>query len=97
MRTYLALVLVFLVAGSAYARELYWRSVAVDAALDREGRLHIRERQEMVFTGDWNGGERKFRLGIGQELQFHSLKRIREGGEELELIEGDLDAVDHFE
>jgi hypothetical protein len=35
----------------------------------------------MVFTGDWNGGERKFRLGSGQRLTLDRIVRLDpEGG-----------------
>jgi hypothetical protein len=38
----------------------------VRAILDADGRLHVTESQAMVFTGDWNGGERIFRVSPGQ-------------------------------
>lgn len=56
------------------------------------------ERQAMVFTGDWNGGERGFRLGGGQEIEFERLTRIDPAsGARVELVEGDLDRVDHYD
>src|SRR5882672_13885 len=53
---------------AAQDKSLHWAEVAVRAHLDGEGTLHVAERQTMVFTGDWNGGYRTFRLGIGQRL-----------------------------
>ena len=45
------------------------------ARLDGEGRLRVSERHHMVFTGDWNGGERGFRLGSDHRLEFHGIER----------------------
>ena len=58
MRIRAVLFLTLLLATSAYAKSLYWRSVAVDAHLDDDGRLHVVETQTYVFDGDWNGGSR---------------------------------------
>ncbi|HSN68668.1 MAG TPA: DUF2207 domain-containing protein, partial [Thermoanaerobaculia bacterium] len=72
-----ALLLCVLFAPALLAqRSLSWSSVDVEAKLDADGRLHVRERQVYVFDGDWNGGERTFRLEPGQELEFHSMARI---------------------
>jgi hypothetical protein len=30
----------------------------------------------MVFTGDWNGGERVFRIAPGQHLTFERLAQL---------------------
>lgn len=80
------------------ARELYWESVDVRARLDAEGLLHIEERQAMVFTGDWNGGERTFRLLGGQRIKLHALKRVDPTtGREVQLAKGDLSKVDHYD
>ncbi|HEX7184803.1 MAG TPA: hypothetical protein VF756_23455 [Thermoanaerobaculia bacterium] len=67
-----------LVTAPAWAqeRELHWREIAVKARLDAEGRLHVTERQTMMFTGDWNGGERRFDVGLGQHLDFHRISRV---------------------
>jgi uncharacterized membrane protein YgcG len=83
-------------AAPATARELRWSSVEVRARLDAEGVLHVVERQAMVFTGDWNGGERVFRLFPGQTLRLESLKRIAPDGTVTDLAAGDLAAVDRF-
>jgi hypothetical protein len=77
-------------------RELHWRSLEVKARLDAEGALHVTERQAMVFTGDWNGGERKFRVERGQTLSFQGLRRVAPSGQAQPLSGGDLSAVDQF-
>lgn len=93
--------MVVVAASSAPARapdrELYWRAVLVDASLDGSGRLHIAERQDMVFTGDWNGGERVFRVGLRHRFEFEGLARLDAAGVEHELVRGDLEQVDHYE
>ncbi|MGH9457382.1 MAG: hypothetical protein ACRD2J_07045, partial [Thermoanaerobaculia bacterium] len=81
----------------AAARSLYWNEVGVEAHLDAEGRLRVRETQRMVFDGDWNGGERIFRLEPGQELELHGIARIDdETGALVPLRSGDLSDVDEF-
>src|SRR5688500_11756531 len=70
----------------------------VEARLDANGRLHIIERQAMVFTGDWNGGERIFRVGLGQDLKLHGLSRQDAvAGERVALRQGDLSRVDNYD
>jgi uncharacterized membrane protein YgcG len=96
-----ALILLLLASGGmlpAQERALGWRSIDVDARLDGDGRLHVRERQAMVFTGDWNGGERRFDVRHGQRLDFLRLLRVdsTSGAEQL-LREGDLDTVHNYD
>ncbi|HSJ64226.1 MAG TPA: hypothetical protein VK922_10085 [Gemmatimonadaceae bacterium] len=82
----------------AQARELYWPEVTVQARLDADGRLHVRERQVMRLTGDWNGGERIFTRRAGQTLTLHSLLRLAPSGSEATPLErGDLDRVDRYD
>src|SRR5919106_6638635 len=87
--------------GSATAQEagksLYWRRLDVVAHLDADGRLRVRERQAMVFHGDWNGGSRTFNLRPGQRHDFYSISRIDPTGSAHRLTAGDIDQVDHFE
>src|SRR6476661_8136386 len=73
-----ALLAALLLAGAARAQEksLRWAEFAVRARLDAEGVLHVEERQAMAFTGDWNGGERRFNLRLGQHLDLQRLARI---------------------
>lgn len=65
------------------------------AELDRDGRLHVRERHYMVFTGDWNGGERLFRLEKGQSLQLHRISRLGPAGT-VDLRPASPPAVDEY-
>ncbi|MEW6440238.1 MAG: hypothetical protein AB1640_04810 [bacterium] len=82
----------------AAEKRLYWRSLDVEATLDAEGRLQVSEVHVMVFTGDWNGGERTFRIGFGQDLDFKGLSRTDPGsGGWRALGEGSLERVDHYE
>src|SRR6266487_1370303 len=70
--------LVFLFAPAALCAEksLHWRAMDVRARLDADGRLHVTERQAMVFTGDWNGGQRVFRVNPGQSLKLEGIWRV---------------------
>ena len=81
----------------AQDRSLHWRSITVDAVLDADGRLNVRERQVMVFTGDWNGGERRFDVRPRQGFDFHRLVRVDSVTRtERPLSEGDLSEVDNY-
>ncbi len=92
-----ALLLLFAVTAAAQDRSLYWKSLDVEARLDRDGALHIREMQHYVFNGDWNGGERTFRLAPGQRRNLARITRIDpESGAEFPLAPGDLSAVDQY-
>jgi len=94
----LAVLGALLLASLAAARELSWRELAVSARLAGDGTLTVSERHAMVFTGDWNGGERKFRVPSGQRLELQGLFR-RDGadGEWRALESGSLDEVDRWE
>ena len=92
-----AVIVAALIASPLQAKSLYWKSIDVNARLDREGILHISERQKMVFDGDWNGGERRFNVGIGQKLQLERLLRLSDAGPAIPLQSGNLDAVDHYQ
>lgn len=82
----------------AQDRALTWPSVAVTAHLDADGKLHVRERQAMRFTGDWNGGERRFDVRFGQRFTFERLARLDTvSGVERPLTEGSLEEVDGYE
>jgi uncharacterized membrane protein YgcG len=84
-------------AASAEARELHWKSLDVKARIDAQGVLHVRERQHMVMTGDWNGGERLFRIEPTQDLQLQAMRRIDPAsGAVTAMSEGDLDEIDHY-
>ncbi len=94
----LAAVALLLIATPAAARTLHWRSLEVEAALRSDGRLDVVERHLMVFTGDWNGGERTFRVLPGQELELHAVRRVDpESGENVDLRRGGLGRVDNYD
>jgi hypothetical protein len=77
-------------------KQLHWDQLAVEAHLDAAGNLNVAETHVMVFTGDWNGGERRFRLEDGQTLRMLGMSRF-DGGEWRALTEdGSLDDVDEF-
>lgn len=80
----------------AQERELYWEEIRVEARLDGAGVLHVTETQTLVLTGDWNGGERRFRGDWGEDLDFDRLLHLDPGGREVALTRGDLDEVDHY-
>ena len=85
-------------AAGASAKELHWRALEVEARLESDGTLAISEVQRMVFTGEWNGGEREFRLGSGQRLTLDRLVRLEPGSTAgTELVRGDLDEVDRYD
>ena len=84
-------------APAAAARSLYWQALDVQARLDRDGRLHVRESQTMVFDGDWNGGERLFHIRPGQSFHFERLQRLNpDTGQFVDLTEGPLSLIDNF-
>jgi hypothetical protein len=74
-----------------------WPEVRVEARLDADGTLHVRERQVILFDGAWNGGERTFRVGRGQRLHFERLLRETDDGRMVELRRGDLEQVDRWD
>ena len=57
-------------------RELHWDTLDVDARLDADGVVEVTERHTMVFTGDWNGGERVFNVRPRQQLEFLGMERV---------------------
>ncbi len=76
-------------------KSLHYGTVSVEARLDSAGVLHVSERQEMVFNGDWNGGERTFRVEFNQDLVLKGISRLV-AGQLRPLREGDLTAVDTY-
>ena len=96
-KTLLALLLLAAAAFPVAARDLRWDAIDVHARLDAEGALHVVETQTMVFTGDWNGGERTFRLFPSQSVTLESLTRIDPDGTRHLLTRGGLTAVDEWD
>ncbi len=94
---FLSILLMFPAVATAQ-RSLHWSDFDVTASLDADGRLRVSERQTMVFTGDWNGGERTFRLGFAQDLTIHGIYRVDpETGNRFKLQLGGLHQVDHWD
>jgi uncharacterized membrane protein YgcG len=93
----LFLLLALPVLGQEIPRTLRWNKIEVTANLDAGGTLNVRERQVFVFDGPWNGGERKFRVGLNQRLELYGIYRVDPHGYQIPLVEGDLDQVDHYE
>ncbi len=86
-----------ILAGSAQGRSLYWQDMQVTADLDADGRLHVLEQQTIVFTGAWNGGERRFNLRAGQQLRIANIYRLDPAtGSRITLKKGNLARVDHW-
>ena len=82
---------------AAQSRELHWPAITVQAHLDADGRLRVREEQHIRFSGDWNGGERRFDVPFQQKFALLSLSRIDSAsGRTVVMTEGDLDIVDGF-
>ena len=99
-RTTIALLCVaagLLVPASAVAqRELHWDRLDVAAHLEADGRLAVTETQAIVFTGDWNGGERTFDIRPRQQLLVTGVYR-EDSGEWVPLTQdSSLDDVDDF-
>ena len=92
-----SLLLAALLPSTAGARTLYWRAIDVEARLEADGRLRISESQTMVFSGNWNGGERVFRISLGQKLDFHGMRRVDPvTGRSYAMTEGSLSDVDDY-
>src|SRR5262245_7759044 len=84
-------------ARSVFAqRDLYWDRLDVEARLDDAGRLNVTETHAMVFTGDWNGGERTFNLRPGQQLIFTGMSRLVDGDLRALREDGRLANVDDY-
>src|SRR5260221_6599379 len=84
-------------AAPGQEKGLFWRAMDVEARLDADGRLHVTERQAIVFTGDWNGGERIFRIEPGQSLKLESVTRVDAAtGEKKRLSGGDPAHAGHY-
>jgi hypothetical protein len=75
-----AIVLTLVPRAALAQRQLHWDELAVTARLDAGGMLDVEERQVMVFTGDWNGGERIFNIRPRQTLDFVGINRIDASG-----------------
>lgn len=78
-------------------KSLDWTAFSVDARLDSTGTLLVRERQTILFNGDWNGAERRFDVRQNQHFVFRRMLRVDSlTGAEIPMQEGSLDDVDGF-
>ncbi|NNK94832.1 MAG: DUF2207 domain-containing protein, partial [Desulfobacterales bacterium] len=81
---------------SAENRTLYWHDFSVKARLAGDGKLHIKEKQQIVFDGNWNGGERQFNVQPGQSFTLNGIYRIEPDGQLVALKKGNLSKIDHY-
>ena len=92
----IAILALVLASPAAAQRSLHWSNLQVDATLQSDGTLHVTERQTMVFTGDWNGGERRFDVRPRQRFEFEGMVRFDSTGSH-GMRRGDLANVDGFD
>lgn len=93
----LAIALLFLASSALPAQKsLHWSDVRAGARLEQDGTLRVVETQTIVFTGDWNGGERMFNPRPRQRFRFEGMRRIDSTGQAHVMSEGDLDLVDNY-
>ncbi|HYI07488.1 MAG TPA: hypothetical protein VEK57_00330 [Thermoanaerobaculia bacterium] len=77
----------------AQERTLAWKALDVAAKLENDGTLRISERHRMLFDGNWNGGERIFRIDRGQQIALSGMSRVDEKGETHAMAEATGDGV----
>ena len=93
----LVFILPLMLSTAAHARSLYWEDMQVQAQLRSDGSLHVIERQHYVFDGNWNGGERRFKVAWGQHLSLVRVSRIDPDTQaRFDLTAGDVNRVDHY-
>lgn len=82
----------------AQERTIRWPSIAVQAHLDAQGHLQVKETESIVYNGDWNGGERRFTVSLQQRFDFERIVRVDSAsGRDVTMVGGDLDRVDGFD
>ncbi len=77
-------------------RELHWDRLDVTAHLEADGRLTVVETQTIVFTGDWNGGERTFNIRPWQSFYLDGMSRFGPDGWVPMTRDSSLDDVDDY-
>jgi len=97
MRTLRLTLLALCLPGVAFAqRDLHWDALQVTAHLDSRGTLHVVETHTMVFTGDWNGGERTVNIRPRQHLTLTGIYRDNGAGWQPLTEDARLDGVDDY-
>src|SRR5262245_20028208 len=83
--------------ATAFAqRDLHWERLSVTAHLEADGTLRVTEEQAMVFSGDWNGGERTFNIRPRQTLTFDGMSH-RDGAAWRPMTESSgLSSIDDY-
>lgn len=82
----------------AAQRTLSWPEISVRAHIDADGRMAVQEMQSILFSGDWNGGERGFDVRTGQRLRLEGMDRLDpETSSRIEMERGDLERVHQFD
>ena len=62
--------------GTSAARTYEWTSFDVTARLASDGTLNVEERHDVLMSGDWNGGERQFKVSGPQAFVLKGIKRL---------------------
>ena len=97
MRTLRFTLLALCLPAVAFAqRELHWDALQVTAHLDSRGILQVVETHTMVFTGDWNGGERTFNIRPRQHLTLTGIYRDNAGRWQPLTEDANLNNVDDY-
>lgn len=77
-------------------RSISWDTLEVTAHLEADGSLRVVETHAMVFTGDWNGGERTFNIRPRQSISMEGLFRVDSDGRKELGLDASLDDVDEY-
>lgn len=91
-----ALLLSALPSRAVAQRQLHWDRLDVVAHLNADGTLTVTEMQTMVFTGEWNGGERRFNLRPRQDFSLTGIAREIAGTWQELRHDSSLDDVDEY-
>lgn len=83
-------------AAAVAQRDLHWDALEVAAHLDGNGHLQVAETQTMVFTGDWNGGERTFNIRPRQKLILRGIYRQNGIGWQPLTQDSGLNGIDDY-
>ncbi|MEP7117411.1 MAG: DUF2207 domain-containing protein [Acidobacteriota bacterium] len=83
-------------ANAAAQRDLHWDRLEVTAHLEADGRLTVVETQTIVFSGDWNGGERTFNIRPRQQLTVTGMNRAGPEGWVPMTQDSSLDDIDDY-